>query len=111
MSVHLQRIRVTHTTSRQSDAGTDNRVDLRFFIDPHPWTTYPFKGWRSLQLDLSRDDRQRGATESYELDLTEGSLGISVSGTIVPRDRVPRFRACDARPGSSRSAGPTGGRH
>ena len=28
MSVHLQRIRVTHTTSRQSDAGTDDRVDL-----------------------------------------------------------------------------------
>jgi hypothetical protein len=85
MSVHLQRIRVTHTTSRQSDAGTDDRVDLRLFIDPHPWTTYPFKGWRSLELDSSRDDRQRGATESYELDLTEGSLGISVSGTTVPR--------------------------
>jgi len=45
MSVHLQKVRVTHTTSTREHAGTDDRVDLRFFIDPNAWSTYPHKGW------------------------------------------------------------------
>ena len=85
MSVHLQKVRVTHTTSTREHAGTDDRVDLRFFIDPNAWSTYPHKGWRDFKLDSSRDDRQRGAKETYELDLTIGDIGISVSGVIVPR--------------------------
>jgi hypothetical protein len=85
MSVHLQKIRVTHTTSTRKDAGTDARVDLRLFIDPNALQTYPNNGWRDFTLDSSRDDRQRGATETYEIDFTTGRIGASVSGVAVPR--------------------------
>jgi hypothetical protein len=85
MSIHLQQLQITHTTANVSDAGTDDTVDLRFFIDPHSLMTYPFKGWRTIKLDSSRDDRKRGVTESYSIDLTSGDIGISVSGTSVPR--------------------------
>ena len=85
MSIHLQQMRVTHTTANISDAGTDDRVDLQFFIDPHPRTSYPFRGWRTIKLDSARDDRKRGVTESYPIDFTEGNIGINVSGTNVPR--------------------------
>ena len=85
MSVHLQKIRVTHTTSTRNNAGTDDRVDLRIFIDPDALTTFASQGWRDFELDSARDDRQRGATDTYELDLTTGSIGMSWGGTAVPR--------------------------
>jgi len=85
MSIHLQRLRVTHTTATRRYADTDDAVDLRFFIDPHAFTTYPYKGWRAVELDSARNDRQQGQTDTYEIALTEGDIGMSVSGTTVPR--------------------------
>lgn len=85
MSIHLQKMRIIHTTSTTADAGTDSRVDLRFFIDPQGLSTYPHKGWRTIELDSARDDRVRGRTDTYEIDLTEGTIGMALSGTPVPR--------------------------
>lgn len=85
MSIHLQRVRLFATTKDERDAGTDSGVDLWFYATKHSLTTYPTKGWNHQELDHSWDDRERGRTEMYEVDFQGGDLGMSLSGTPVPR--------------------------
>jgi len=85
MSVHLQKIRLFATTKDLPDAGTDSGVELWFYVNSNPWTTFPNKGWNRTNLDHPWDDRERGRTEMYEIDFQVGNIGVSVSGTPVPK--------------------------
>ena len=86
MTVYLQKLRLTHTTANQRYADTDSGVYLDLFIDPSDSSTYPYSGWKSFLLDSSRDDRERGVEETYEIDFTLETTGVSesIGGTIVP---------------------------
>ena len=85
MSVHLMKTRLLATTKDEPSAGTDSGVELWYWVNSHSWTTFPTKGWNASNLDHSWNDRERGRTEMYEVDFQGGDIGISVSGTTVPR--------------------------
>lgn len=85
MSVHLQKIRYIATTKDQPDAGTDSGVELWFYVNSDPWTTFPTKGWNQQDLDHSWNDRERGRTEMYEVDFQGGDIQLNLSGTPVPK--------------------------
>jgi len=85
MSIHLQRVRFFATTKNQKNAGTDSGVDMWYYVNNHPWTTHPDKGWNTKTLNHSWNDRERGRTEMYEIDFRTGEYGMAVSGTTVPK--------------------------
>jgi hypothetical protein len=86
MSVHLQRVRFSVRTKNQFLAGTNSTVRLWFEVDEtqnHPEFD---QGLNSIDLDHPyHDDFQRGASDSYELDLgASSSSGRSRGGVPVP---------------------------
>lgn len=85
MSIHLQKVRLFVTTSNRSSSGTDSDVFFYFYVPDGSFTTYPDKGWRSVEIDNPGDDRERGDTDLYEVDFTIGDIGVNISGTNVPR--------------------------
>jgi hypothetical protein len=90
MSIHLQKMRLYATTKDQNNAGTDDGVDLWMYIDPHSLTTFPLQKpperWLIQKLDHDNyNDRERGRTDSYDVDFQGGDLGMALSGTSVPR--------------------------
>jgi hypothetical protein len=69
MSKWLDKVRLVVTTKDVANAGTDDRVDLEYFLDNE---------WKAERLNHAWDDRERGRTEMYEVDIEPPALGTSI---------------------------------
>ena len=88
MSVHIQRIRLYTRTKDERNAGTDDHVHLDWRMPNHMWSTYEKAiggSTPTFRLDNPWDDRERGRTDMFEIDLQRGTEDIIVNGTTVPR--------------------------
>jgi hypothetical protein len=85
MPLYLQRLRFSVRTMEHRLAGTNSKVELHYVIDAshnHP-TLEPDE--YCLHLDHPfHDDFKRGAIDSYEIDLAEGSSMRAENGVAVP---------------------------
>lgn len=85
MPLYLQRLRVSVRTKNQRFAGTNSSAKLWYTIDDDHRHPILEPGDYSLALDHPfHDDFQRGAIDSYELNLAEGSSGIQKDGVAIP---------------------------
>ena len=86
----LQRVRLFLTTANAPNAGTDSGVRLHYFASTarlaEDSTQIRHRDrWHHWDLDNPWDDRERGRTDSYEIDLTGFSdLGSIVGGIPIP---------------------------
>jgi hypothetical protein len=97
VSVYLQQIRLVTRTKDVSDAGTDDGVELWYFVTKIPNDYQGTLGvrdfWQVWSLDNSGDDRERGQTDVYErsLILTEiAQYGIPQGVVFGDMERVRR---------------------
>jgi hypothetical protein len=74
LSVHLQTIRLYTTTENLPHADTDTGIELWYFITTTRVVNGVVRvrhGWKSWALDNPWDDRERGQTDMYEIDLAD----------------------------------------
>ena len=88
MSKWLDKVRLVVTTKDIANAGTDDRIDLEYFLDNE---------WKSERLNHAWDDRERGRTEMYEVEIEPPDLVNSTDPPGYPLDnwsdvKQTRFR-------------------
>lgn len=85
MSIVLQEFRLFITTEYGRNDGTDDSVFLDFNIKANNLSSYPYTGWKRIDLNNSGDDREPGNTDLYDVKfypVSASNGGITVEIAI-----------------------------
>jgi hypothetical protein len=100
MSIHLQRVRLSVTTGKGKNDGTDDAVFLDFNVRPHPLSSYGSTGWQRENLDTPDNDRERGRTDVYNLNFTsvadDQDVIVGVGASVYTTFSIPEGIAFDS---------------
>ena len=91
--VILQNIRFFVTTSDERKAGTDSKVVLEYWIQPHSYSSHSARGWQRTSLTTRYNARERAQTDLYEIYFRPLPIPPCTGICLDPTDSSTTFGA------------------